>query len=555
MVKANIEQSLEGEVYNENLGNCSNFFGNDNSESFFSFDSYESFNSFKSCSSTFLRDKGANEGFLFWNIAGLRSKLDDLSILKFITSYSMFALVETWVPEGEQSAFEHYFREFNLYWVYAQRTETRGRFSGGFLLGFKKELQHISFNVIFGLVHFKLLSDQGTVIFLPFYLHHKNWEAQLDILDNFLNCKGHTKLIICGDFNAHIGCLNTEYGYDVQDQLKLSNRQSMDVKVDSRGRVLLELFNEYSIMILNGISKGDEQGQFTFHSQGLSVIDFACTNEFDLVKSVEVVPRCESDHSALKVTFNLRLEKAEEQIQKKIRWKTDKHFMSRFATYIETNLADINGSVNEQALRITSCIQTFPDAQHQPKIIYKKPWFDKDCSKQRSLALRSLRSYKKTMTSEDKDKYKIQQCKYISLKKEKKRLYYEGLYEQFGQVSSSQDFWNLVKTLKYKKKSQFPEVAGEELRLYFQKLLNPCSSCVEDFRIDGFKCSRDDLLDRNLDSMEFDQILKMVHNRKAPGIDRIPVEFFKNFPNMSILIKFYNKILQSGIVPNSFKKH
>ncbi len=200
-----------------------------------------------------------------------------------------------------------------------------------------------------------------------------------------------------------------------------------------------------NLVYCNRVSIGDKRGQFTFHSQGLSVIDFTCTNDFDLVRSMEIVSRCESDHSALKVLYSLQLEKEEGRVATKIRWKTDKSFLDRFATYIESSLVEVGESINERAIYITSCIQNFPDAQHQPKIIYKKPWFDKDCSKLRAIALRSLRLYKRSKQEIDKVDYKAQQCKYIALKKEKKRLYYEGLYEQFGQVSSSKDLYIITR--------------------------------------------------------------------------------------------------------------
>lgn len=61
----------------------------------------------------------------------------------------------------------------------------------------------------------------------------------------------------------------------------------------------MELVEELGECILNGMTKGDKEGEFTYvGARGISVIDYIMVNEnsIDLVKMFKVGVRIDSDH-------------------------------------------------------------------------------------------------------------------------------------------------------------------------------------------------------------------------------------------------------------------
>ena len=56
----------------------------------------------------------------------------------------------------------------------------------------------------------------------------------------------------------------------------IPTRSSLDLVVNGTGRALLSFSREASLVILNGRSRGDARGDFTFNNKlGSSVIDYA----------------------------------------------------------------------------------------------------------------------------------------------------------------------------------------------------------------------------------------------------------------------------------------
>ncbi|CAH3165340.1 unnamed protein product, partial [Porites lobata] len=91
-------------------------------------------------------------------------------------------------------------------------------------------------------------------------------------------------IVLAGDFNARTGKENDFItdesgkfipGGDIPPPPNLTKRQNFDNIVNDHGKQLLDLCKTCDLRILNGRSKGDTLGKFTFHSiNGISTVDY-----------------------------------------------------------------------------------------------------------------------------------------------------------------------------------------------------------------------------------------------------------------------------------------
>ena len=113
-----------------------------------------------------------------------------------------------------------------------------------------------------------------------------------------------------GDFNAHSGGLQGVLPDDTvwtneSHPYSLNHRFTRDCLVDARGKILFSLTADFDLRALNGRTKGDSVGNFTWNrSNQKSTIDYVFTDntvqaDLRIVSDMAAV----SDHAALYVTI------------------------------------------------------------------------------------------------------------------------------------------------------------------------------------------------------------------------------------------------------------
>ena len=96
--------------------------------------------------------------------------------------------------------------------------------------------------------------------------------------------------LICGDFNARVGtnsdCIIQDdskflpLGDSYTTDKKILNRRNKDLKIDKRGRDLLDFCIGHQLRILNGRILGDLLGNYTCYTpNGCSTVDYAIVSE------------------------------------------------------------------------------------------------------------------------------------------------------------------------------------------------------------------------------------------------------------------------------------
>ncbi|XP_029171329.1 cilia- and flagella-associated protein 251-like [Nylanderia fulva] len=113
--------------------------------------------------------------------------------------------------------------------------------------------------------------------------------------------------IIGGDFNARTG----QEGGRIRDKENAEEerkeekkRKSKDKLINAEGRKLLEFMGERGWSIMNGNTKGDEEGEWTFTGgRGNTVIDYVIGNEDsgEKVRRLRIRDKVDSDHHPIEV--------------------------------------------------------------------------------------------------------------------------------------------------------------------------------------------------------------------------------------------------------------
>lgn len=151
----------------------------------------------------------------------------------------------------------------------------------------------------------------GLIYFNP-KLEDDIWRRSLNAaFDQVNSLKLKCPIIVGGDFNGRVGEINQVNETIVSECFAnlVGERRFMDKKINMRGRLLVENFEERAFFILNGRTREDNPACFTYCGQrGNSVVDLVfCNFEFlHCIANLCVMPLVtRSDH--LPVTLSLEL--------------------------------------------------------------------------------------------------------------------------------------------------------------------------------------------------------------------------------------------------------
>lgn len=257
---------------------------------------------------------------LSWNIAGWGNKDGDPDLMNFFKDFELILLQETWSTRDIK------INGFSSYTKPALKTNTKGRPKAGFCcmikdnLGFEiKQLEKC-----LPLAQALLLTQkEDTLLLVNVYIppsknnsNSENWSQLTFYIENLTAKYPNASLIIAGDFNARVGTnneqlcskLNWNTDNDIAHALKIG-RFSRDRVVNNEGLRLLELCNNFNLQIVNGSTKGDRSGEFTYFSpRGCSVIDYILVpyNIINSIMDLKIGTRTESDHQPLLLSINLK---------------------------------------------------------------------------------------------------------------------------------------------------------------------------------------------------------------------------------------------------------
>lgn len=451
---------------------------------------------------------------------------------------------------------------------------------GGMLLGYKKDLTYkIAFKEINNYPIFTINNESNSEVinFIPVYLNcTSGWERDFSILEKVLEDSSIKNNILIGDFNSRTGKEQSiEENFFNVSQNVWGERESCDNKLNVNGRKILEFCEDRNLVILNGRTVGDIEGNFTYMSRnGCSVIDYVIC-PMELVKYTEhlnVLSSVYSDHCALdfKIKLNVELSEKERKLLPKLNWNKNVTVLNNLKIDQILEGGDFGYASIVDLKQVISSVYS---SKKSSKLKWKKieKWYDGECYRMREKSFELLNVYrdlrKRQSRNEDDAeeafrRYKSANNAYIKRCSDKKKAYYEDVGKKLVAIRNTSDWWKWSKELSTK------EVLCSDGSMCVLKLVDQFQTLLNNNQgINYSFCTPlvyDEFLDGEFSFGEIEEALKMIKDNKAAGEDRIPAECFKYasekmklflcsyfnkvysgeeemYPNKSIIIALYKK--------------
>ncbi|BES91440.1 Reverse transcriptase (RNA-dependent DNA polymerase) [Nesidiocoris tenuis] len=370
--------------------------------------------------------------------------------------------------------------------------------------------------------------------------------------------------------NARVG-LEQVLPEEVGDLAGISRyRRSNDARVCAKGKKFLSLCADQELVLLNGRTRGDDRGQNTYLSKvGSSVIDLACVSIECLVavKDFRVDRQLFSDHQPIVVTLaqdseHSSQEAVVEPLMPKLMWNDE--YKIKYCQGIEAKLPQLESRPQEEMAvqqrldqlikLIKEVAQTFKEPGGHKPWDNKEKWFDGECFRVRKKCFALLNLCRRTGSSIIRKKYADMITHYKSVCENKKKAYNNEVVEKVAKAKDSKEFWQAAKALQKNRTTNRALVPADEFKEHFDRHLNVAQhSAPHQFAQPFIEIEQ---LDKPFTMQELKRVLVKAKCNKAPGMDRVPMEFFKNAPETLLveLLGLFNRILRDEEVPKSFTR-
>jgi len=253
-------------------------------------------------------------------MVGLGNK--DRDFWNKLKEWEVIVLVETWVErKGWENVRWRLSKGYIWGMQWAERKYKKGRARGGMIMGVKKELregkeafQTDMKRIIVGNVR----KDGQRWRIIGVYARQGVGEVLQGVGSWIEERESGWSTIIGGDFNnARTGEIGAgieleDGGKEREEEREERERKSKDKRINREGRILVDFLEERGWGIMNGSTRGDKQGEYTFSGgTGNTVIDYVMGNEEvrDRVRSLRVEDKIDSDHHPVVVQMKGRKER------------------------------------------------------------------------------------------------------------------------------------------------------------------------------------------------------------------------------------------------------
>lgn len=421
------------------------------------------------------------------------------------------------------------------------------------------------------------INDFDFVIGIVYVKPSLNFEYFLELLQSCIDeiiLQNPDKLIlIIGDFNSRMNDLSEVDEPVIENTNLYPMRKSFDKVLSRRGTLLNDFMLMNNFILLNGRTRGDTEGLFTFSSHvGNSVIDLAWINQpyVDLIDTFEVIQQpSASDHYPVTVRVNIPVQ-VDNEIENicnltsftKLSWNPDK--IEEYINLIHDeclNFPDFyssNNPIDANFDQLLSMIKNVSSRLSLVKTIHvnsmrnqRNPWFDYQCKIAKRVMQKTHKELvKNNFTVEAKLSYSLAKKEYKNITRVKKMNYQQQIKDKCANTKNSNDFWRTLRAFNRKPYIENPIVipAWEE---FYANVYPPL--LVNELTYFG-------VFDRDLDSPitvnEVLLALKKMKPGKTPGVDGVSIEFFKSLPisAIEIITSLFNDILFYETTPSSWSE-
>ncbi|KAJ1199273.1 hypothetical protein NDU88_003111 [Pleurodeles waltl] len=243
-----------------------------------------------------------------WNIAGAKAIITEGFTVMSSCNYSIIVLQETWLVDPIELG------GYSLHHIGAEKSNKSGRASGGLATYISTALQVTTEQLAFSSIDLQAIkinfsfNRHAPLIIFNVYAHlrkHRKvllFEKLPQKVEEIRCANPAWDILVTGDFNS-----NLIYTPEPDEQLAAENAirsvlpqlPSIQMKLDIRGKQLVEALEHLSMRVLNGRVKGDAPPSFTHHSaKSATTIDYTAVSLPLLahVKKFKILPTLHSDH-------------------------------------------------------------------------------------------------------------------------------------------------------------------------------------------------------------------------------------------------------------------
>lgn len=372
--------------------------------------------------------------------------------------------------------------------------------------------------------------------------------------------EGEDKVLVVGDLNCRIGPCNNDLSEEENiNDLFYRRRSSLDVVRNSRGRALLSRIADEGMIVLNGRSRSDPKGEFTFirSIDSKSVIDLAfCSlplynviDDFSITNAL-----CNSDHVPIMITIDVESKITGIPDKRCIKWKpkatTEYNAILKEFLSIEQ---DLTPSAHSDYIR--SAMVTAADDLGMTKTIRSNslpPWFNADCRAKKAL----LRAAYRRRRRRGFDNFSLLELvearhEYFSTVKIAEEQYYQRILSNVANSSSPAELWFALRRINNVKTNSSSELTAECVTRHFESLFNkfPRSELIPLPSLPYVPT-----LDDSISLLELESAISSLKQNKAPGPDGLGNEFYRamDSTNRESLLALFNKILAESTCPASW---
>ena len=508
---------------------------------------------------------------LFWNVAGLVNK--DRDFWRYIREFDFVSLSETWVDAEKWDNIKSLLPNTHE-WVcsHAKRIKKKGRAIGGFVLGRRKSWGELGSTMIKneeeGLILSEILTDGERINIISVY-NKDNWSRVEETIERWLENKDRERTLIGGDFNIRIG----ELGGGEEEEGGI-DRKSKDKTIGNGGRNLVEWVQNKGWYILNGMTKGDWDGEYTFvSSRGNSVIDYVivCEELYYCVKEFIVDARVDSDHMPVIAVMEDSSRRkgedeewADEEDEKtKGRWKIcwDKEAVRCYKEKTDDLVWDDSQgrSIEEIWNKLKELVH---DAMIKKEIKVKKwkigsrDWWDRDCTRKKREVKRTFIKWRKGKIARERYIEEKGNMKVLYDQKRKKKR--EEEEKELKNLRHGAEIWRFINRKRKKKVWKDNTIGCEEWKEYFEELLVG----TEENRVNMEERSsnkggavQEELVGTQLEEHEVTEVIRGMKKNKAVGVDGIPMEawMYGGDAVRKGLMEVLKQVWREGYIPKDWR--
>jgi hypothetical protein len=412
-------------------------------------------------------------------------------------------------------------------------------------------------------------------------------DCLLEVTSQYRDCH----VIVCGDLNARTGSLQASSTDPIDNIYEMTDKNddnsiiddsilrfSDDRTINSFGRLLLSVCDEFDLCILNGIQAKGFSEKFTYNAHnGSSVLDYFIVSRALLPACLnfEVQPVIESKHCLIKLSLAVanntvpgsNKDTKREKISK-FKWSDEKKEAFIEAMQSDAVKTKLTNATNLVATDINQALSEFNEcltlAGDSMKVTFTtgkeklKIWFDLECKESRRTLRKQLRKLHSTHGDEDRASYAEKRRQYKDLLRNKKRLHKAKILDDLEKCfKDPKKFWDTLRSYRRKSSADPNSIDRDKWYNHFKNVFNSDELQANrdtDFPNDNNENIDCDSLNAEITPDEVRAAIKALKSKKAPGPDGLIGEFFKNSCEqiLPFLVALFNHLFEHGLFPDNW---